>query len=88
MPRIVVTHAVEGVERWLAGHAQRASALPGATNVTDLVAMDGSNNAAVAFDIDDLDVLRSALSEMPPSVASEAESHGVITSTIAVYVEA
>jgi len=88
MPRIVVTHDVEGLERWLAGHAQRVSALPGATNVTDLVAIDGSNHAAVAFDIDDLDVLKAALSEMPPSVAADAESHGVITSTIAVYVEA
>src|SRR5262249_34195591 len=58
MPRIVITHAVRNVERWLAGKAERAAALPGATNITDLVAMDGSNQAAVAFDLDDLDALK------------------------------
>ena len=76
MPRVVITHAVADVERWLAGKAERASALPGATNVTDLVAIDGSDHAAVAFDIDDLDALRSMLSAMPPDIAAQAESHG------------
>ena len=60
MPRIVITHAVQDVDRWLKGKAERAAALPGATNVTDLVAMDGSNHAAVAFDIDDLDALKAS----------------------------
>jgi len=55
MPRIVITHAVQDVERWLGGKAERAASLPGATNVTDLVAMDGSNHAGVVFDFDDLD---------------------------------
>jgi muconolactone delta-isomerase len=57
--------AYDAVERWLKGKAERAAALPGATNVTDLVAMDGSNHAAVAFDIDDPDALMAVLSSVP-----------------------
>jgi len=68
MPRIVITHAVQDVERWLGGKAERAAALPGATSVTDLVAMDGSSHAAVMFDIDDLDALKAVLSSVPPEL--------------------
>lgn len=87
MPRIVITHAIQDVDRWLGGKAERAVALPGARNATDLVAMDGSKQAAVAFDFDDLDGLKAALSSMPPEVAAQAESHGVIM-PMTVYVEA
>jgi len=87
MPRIVITHAIQDVDRWLGGKAERAAALAGATNVTDLVALDGSKQAAVAFDIDDVDALTAMLSSMPPEVAAQAESHGVIM-PMTVYVEA
>jgi muconolactone delta-isomerase len=87
MPRIVITHAIQDVDRWLRGKAERAAALPGATNVTDLVALDGSKQAAVAFDVDDVDALTAMLSSMPPEVAAQAESHGVIM-PMTVYVEA
>ena len=52
-----------------------------------LVALDGSKQAAVAFDIDDVDALTAMLSSMPPEVAAQAESHGVIM-PMTVYVEA
>jgi muconolactone delta-isomerase len=87
MPRVVITHAVQDVDRWVKGKAERAAALPGATDITDLVAMDGSNRAAVAFDIDDLDALKAVLSSIPPELAAQAESHGVIMPMTA-YVEA
>jgi hypothetical protein len=87
MPRIVITHAVQDVDRWLKGKDERAAALPGATDVTDLVAMDGSNQAAVAFDIADLDSLKAVLSSVPPDMAAQAESHGVIMPMTA-YVQA
>jgi hypothetical protein len=86
VPRIVITHAVQDADRWLKGKDERAAALPGATNITDLVAMDGSNDAAVAFDIDDLDGLKTMLSSVPPEMAAQAESHGVIM-PMTVYVE-
>ena len=88
MPRILITHAVQDVDRWLTGKDERAAALPGATNVTDLVAMDGSNHAAVAFDVDDLDALKTVLFSVPPEMAAQAESHGVIVSTMTAYVQA
>ena len=87
MPRIVITHAVKDVDHWLGGRAERAAALPGAANVVDLVAMDGSNHAAVVFDFDDLDALKGVLSSVPPEMAAQAESHGVIM-PMTVYVEA
>jgi len=87
VPRIVITHAVQDVDLWLKGKAERAAALPGATNVTDLVAMDGSNHASVAFDIDDLDDLKAMLSSVPSEMAAQAGSHGVIM-PMTVYVEA
>jgi hypothetical protein len=87
VPRIVITHAVQDVDLWLKGKAERAAALPGATDVTDLVAMDGSNHASVAFDIDDLDALKAMLFSVPPEMAAQAESHGVIM-PMTVYVEA
>ena len=80
-------HAVEDVERWLKGRAERAASLPGATGVTDLVAMDGSNHAGVAFEFEDLDALNAVLSSVPPEMAAQAESHGVIMPMTA-YVEA
>jgi hypothetical protein len=88
MPKIVITHAVDDRERWLKGKAERAAALPGARNVTDLVAMDGSDLAAVAFEVDDPDPLTTMLASMPPDMAASAESHGVDLTTIALFVEA
>jgi hypothetical protein len=49
--------------------------------------MDGSNHAAVAFDFDDLDALKAVLSSVPPEMAAQAESHGVIM-PMTVYVQA
>ena len=86
MPRIVITYAIQDLDRWLGGKAERAEALSGATGVTDLVALDGTNNAAVAFDIDDLDAFKGMLSSLPPGMAAQAESHGVIQ-PMTVYVE-
>ena len=87
MPRIVIAHAVHDVDRWLKGKEERAAALPGATGVTDLVVMDGSHHAAVAFDIADLDALKAVLSSVPLEMAAQAESHGVIM-PMTVYVQA
>ena len=87
MPRIVITHAIQDVDRWLGGKTERAAAIPSVTKVTDLVALDGSRHAAVTFDVDDLDALKTLLASLPPEVAAQAESHGVIM-PMTVYVEA
>lgn len=55
MPKVVITHAVVDVERWLTGKAERAAVFSSfATQVTDHVAMDGSNNVAITADVHDL----------------------------------
>ena len=86
MRRIVITHAVKDVDRWLLGHDERHAAIPGSTNGADLVALDGSPQAAVAFDIDDVSALTAMLADLPPEVAAKAESHGVLM-PMTVYVE-
>jgi hypothetical protein len=86
MPRVIITHAIREPDRWLACSDERAAAMPGTTGVTDLLAMDGSNQAAVTFETDDLDALKGMLESMPPEVAAQAESHGVIP-PFTVYVE-
>jgi hypothetical protein len=78
---------VKDVERWLQGHDERHAALPGIANGADLVALDGSPQAAFTFEIDDVGALTAVLADMPPEVAAQAESHGVIM-PMTVYVQA
>ena len=89
MPRIVATHAVEDLPRWLAGKAERAAEITSGSgsNVVDHVAQDGSNNVAVTADVSDLAALESMLSSPSPETVALMQSHGVVQ-PIVVYVEA
>ena len=89
MPRVVITHAVVDIERWLNGKADRAAAIESGsgTNVTDYVAADGSNNIAVTADVADLAAVQAMLASPPPEVAATMETHGVVP-PISAYVEA
>ncbi len=88
MPRMVITHAVVDVARWLEGKAERASAISAAgSNVTDYVAADGSNNIAVTADVHDMDAARAIMDSPSPEVAAQMEAHGVIPPFTA-YIEA
>ena len=79
------THAVVDVERWLKGKAERAAEFgPFATNVTDHVGADGSNNVAITADIHDMAGAQAAM-DSPEGAAAE-ERHGVIQ-PISVYIE-
>ena len=88
MPRVVITHAVEDIDRWLEGKAGRAAAIESGTgsNVTDYVAADGSNNIAITADVSDLATLQGMLASPPPEVLAAMQEHGVIQ-PIAAYVE-
>ncbi len=87
MPKMVVTHAVVEIERWLQGKAERAAIIgPYATNVTDHVAADGSNNVAITADIHDMAGLQALIDSPSPEDAAAQERHGVIPPT-AVYIE-
>ena len=89
MPKVVITHAVEDIDRWLQGKAGRATAIESGTgsNVTDYVAQDGSNNVAVTADVADVAAIKTMLASPAPEVLAAMEAHGVIQ-PIAAYVEA
>jgi hypothetical protein len=87
MPKVVITHAVMDVERWLKGKAERAAVVGAyATNVTDHVAADGSNNIAVTADVHDMAGAQAMMASPSPEDAAAMERHGVIP-PLTVYVE-
>jgi hypothetical protein len=87
MPKLVVTHAVLDIERWLQGKAEREAAFGRwATNVTDHVAADGSNNVAITADIHDMAGLQAAMAAPSPEDAAAEERNGVIQPLTA-YIE-
>ena len=88
MPKMVTTHAVVDLERWLGGKEARAAAIGAAgTNVTDNVASDGSNNIAVTADVHDMDAAKAMVTSPPPEVVALMEQHGVVQ-PITAYIEA
>jgi hypothetical protein len=88
MPKLVITHSVQDLDRWLQGKADRAAALESATgsNVTDYVAQDGGNNIAITADVADPEALKSMLAAPPAEVVELMEAHGVVQ-PLTVYIE-
>ncbi len=87
MPKMVITHAVENIDRWLQGQEERATALGAAgSNVRDFVAEDGSLNVAVTADIDDVDAIRVIVDTPPPDLVALMQKHGVVP-PFTVYIE-
>jgi len=87
MPRVVITHDVVDLQRWLAGKAERAEVISAiGSNVVDTVALDGSNKIALIADINDLTALEAMLNSPPPELAALMEKHGVLPPFTA-YVE-
>jgi hypothetical protein len=87
MPKMVITHAVVDIERWLQGKAERAAEFgPFATSVTDHVATDGSNNVAITADIHDIAGAQAAMNSPSSEGAAAAERHGVVPPVTA-YIE-
>ena len=87
MPRVVITHDVVDLQRWLAGKADRAEIISAiGSNVVDTVALDGSNKIALVAEVNDLAALQAMLDSPPPELAAMMEKHGVIPPFTA-YVE-
>ena len=87
MPKMVITHKVVDTERWLAGKAERAATISAyATQVTDYVAADGSNNIAVTADVHDMAGAQAMMASPSPEEAAAMERHGVIP-PLTVYIE-
>jgi hypothetical protein len=88
MPKVVITHAVQDIDRWLQGKAERAAAIESGTgsNVIDYVAQDGSNNIAVTADVADPEAMKSMMAAPPAEVVAQMEAHGVVQ-PLTVYIE-
>lgn len=88
MPKMVITHGVADVDKWLTFKAERAEAIAGlgGSDVVDHVAHDGSNQIAVTANVTDVDGMMAALASPPPEVAAAMEKHGVLPPLVA-YVE-
>ena len=88
MPKVVITHAVQDIDRWLQGKAERAAAIESGTgsNITDYVAQDGSNNIAITADVADVDAMASMLAAPPADMVAVMEAHGVVQ-PLTVYIE-
>ena len=88
MPKIVITHAVQDIDRWLQGKAERAAAIESGTgsNVIDYVAQDGSTNIAICADVADIDAMTSMLAAPPAEAVEQMEAHGVVQ-PLTVYIE-
>jgi hypothetical protein len=87
MPKVIVAHSVVDIDRWLGGKAERAEAIGTiATNLTDHVALDGSNQAAVSMEVDDVAAVQAMVSSPPPELMALMEKHGVIP-PLTIYVE-
>lgn len=89
MPKVVLTHAVVDIDRWLEGKAERAAAIEvgSGSNVVDYVAQDGSNNIAITADVSDPGAMQAMLASPPPEVLARMEEHGVVP-PITAYIEA
>jgi hypothetical protein len=84
---MVITHAVVDIEQWVNGKAERAATIGAfATNVTDYVAADGSNNIAVTADVHDMAGAQAMMASPSPDAAAAMERHGV-TPPLTVYIE-
>jgi hypothetical protein len=88
MPKVVITHAVQDIDRWLQGKAERAAAIEsaGGSNVTDYIAQDGRKNIAVTADVADVELVKSMAGAPPPEVAALMEKHGVVQ-PVTIYIE-
>ncbi|MEA2521356.1 MAG: hypothetical protein QOI81_1002 [Actinomycetota bacterium] len=88
MPKVVFAHAVGDVESWLTFKQERADAIGamGGSNVTDLVAADGSKTVVVTADIQDVAAMTAEMASPSPELAAAIERHGAIQ-PIAIYIE-
>ena len=87
MAKIVVTHGVVDIDRWLQGTSERADAIGsmGGSNVVDHVAQDGSNAVAISADVENVDSMMATLASPPADLAATMERHGVLP-PLAVYI--
>jgi hypothetical protein len=80
MPKIVISHKVVDVEKWLSFKSERAAAIGGlgGTNVVDNVDADGGDVVAITCEMADVDAALAAVKSPPPELGAVMEKHGVV----------
>ena len=87
MPKVVILHRVEDVERWLSWKAERVDVVGRyATNVTDYAAADGSNNIAITADVHDMAGFEAMMTSASPEEVAAMARHGDIP-PMTLYIE-
>ena len=88
MSRIVITHNVVDVDKWLEFKDERAGSVAslGGSQVIDYVAQDGSNTVAIGADVKDVEAVLAALAAAPPELRDAMDRHGVVL-PLTVYIE-
>jgi hypothetical protein len=77
MPRTIITHSVKDVKHWASKGDERVKDFaPFATEVVSYVAVDGSNQVAVALNIHDMEA--GMAYAQSPEAAAKMEAHGVL----------
>jgi hypothetical protein len=79
MPKMIITHNVVDVDKWLSFKDERARSIGamGGSNVVDHVAQDGSNTVAIAANVEDVDAILAGLASPPPELRDVMDRHGV-----------
>lgn len=85
MAKVVITHNVADVDKWLSFKTERAAAIGqlGGTNVVDHAAADGSNTIAITCDMEDVDAALAALASPPAEMKAAMDNHGVLPPLVA-----
>jgi hypothetical protein len=88
MPKMVITHTVADVDKWLTFKAERADAIAGmgGLNAVDLVAEDGTNSVAIIGDVADPAAVLAAIASPPAELGAAMERHGVVP-PLTIYIE-
>lgn len=88
MPKLVIVHDVEDIDRWLKGKSERADAIGGmgGKNVSDHVARDGSKTVAITAEVGNVDAVLTQIESPPAELLAAMQSHGVVP-PLKVFVE-
>ena len=89
MPKMIITHNVADVDKWLGFKEERAESITsmmGGSNVVDYAAQDGSNSVAIGANIDDVDAVLAGLESPAPELQAIMERHGILP-PMTIYIE-
>jgi len=89
MPKMIITHNVADVDKWLSFKEERAGSITsmmGGTNVVDYAAQDGGNSVAIGANIDDVAAVLAGLESPSPDLEAIMQRHGVLP-PMTVYIE-